>query len=385
MLTDVTIEGLRGVGKVELKFAPDQHVHTLFGENGVGKTKCLEALFQYLLASNKDFVAHCKKTALPATWPVMTRMQDVPGTQTFEVAGEPAQQPISQVWGKQSAGDLYQLPVVFLGAGRRASLEKTQAQGGLGAFAERRRKYFNVLFQAFQSGDLSSLGMAGDTRGWFVARAQSANPYQKSKDNRHAEIDAVLSMLHAIEPSIDAQALQIDGDGQVFLSIDGESRELGELSSGFVALVKLVQAIVAGYAAFTNEIQLQRVRGIVLIDEIEAHLHPAWQTQIIPCLKTLLPNTIFYVATHSPLVLPQLKDGEAYVLKRDENDGVVRSEMMEGTSRRIFEDVLKSALGVDLSRIKRDFSDPEQNQRAKQRLRDLIHEARAAEAAEVNP
>ena len=127
---------------------------------------------------------------------------------------------------------------------------------------------------------------------------------------------------------------------------------LAELSSGFTSLVKLVQAIVSGYAAFTNEVQLRHVRGVVLIDEIESHLHAQWQAQIIPKLKELLPNTTFFIATHSPLVLAQLQEGEAYLLKRDA-EGVVRSEMIEAPNRRAFADVLESAFGVDLNALKR--------------------------------
>ena len=46
--------------------------------------------------------------------------------------------------------------------------------------------------------------------------------------------------------------------------------------------------------------------GIVLIDEIELHLHPAWQRDILPRLMATFPNVQFFVTTHSPLVLAQL-------------------------------------------------------------------------------
>jgi AAA15 family ATPase/GTPase len=228
-----------------------------------------------------------------------------------------------------------------------------------------------------ENGDLRSLGMSDDTRAWFVTRARSANPYEETRDNRKVEIDAVLSMLHDIEPRIDAEFLAIDGSNCVFLKVEGEKRELGELSSGFAALVKMIQAIVAGYAAFTNEKQLQNVPGIVLIDEIDAHLHPEWQAKIIPCLKTLLPNTTFYVATHSPLMLVQLRDKEAYLLKRDD-DGVVRSQTIRYPNRRLFIDALEDGFGVDVNKLKRDSMDNDDQTEAKRQLRELLEETRAA-------
>lgn len=60
--------------------------------------------------------------------------------------------------------------------------------------------------------------------------------------------------------------------------------------------------------------------GIVLIDEIDTHLHPKWQRKIIPKLREIFPNTQFVVTTHSPLVLGEveskciriLDDGKVY-------------------------------------------------------------------------
>jgi predicted ATPase len=371
MLTDfmthgVTLDGLRGVGRVELRFAPGQRVYTLFGQNGVGKTKCLEALYLLLLSSNKDFVDYIKRADRQDsrdTWDVMTQTHGFP---IWDVLKD-AQQRIE-----------HSLPIVFLGAASRTGFASSEhSPDVLGSFAERRKKYFNRIREAFLSYRLAALGMSEESRAWFVTRAQSSNPYQKSRDNRQSEIETVLAMLNAIEPRIDAGFLQIDGSGGVFLKVDGEEREFGELSSGFAALLKMIQAIVAGYAAFTNEVQLRNVRGIVLIDEIDAHLHPAWQAKIIACLKSLLPNTTFYIATHSPLVLSQLLNKEAYLIRRDE-DGVVRSQTIDAPDRRILDDVLKTAMGVDLNRLKLDSAEHRSQSEAREQLRMFLKKRQEA-------
>lgn len=54
--SDIQIKQLVGVGNVHLSFQPDQRVYCLIGENGIGKTKCLEALFSTMFLHNKYFI-----------------------------------------------------------------------------------------------------------------------------------------------------------------------------------------------------------------------------------------------------------------------------------------------------------------------------------------
>ena len=139
--------------------------------------------------------------------------------------------------------------------------------------------------------------MNQDLHQWFIERAQSVNPYQKSKDNRQVDIDTVLGALNTLDNRI-GKTLDVDGDDNVYLTIEGQETELNELSSGFISVVKIIQAIVSAYSAFTNEQDLLNVKGVILIDEIESHLHVEWQTRIIPALKELFPNTTLYITTH---------------------------------------------------------------------------------------
>lgn len=369
MFNELTLEGLRGVGRVELRFLPGFRVRTLFGANGVGKTKCLEAIYQWLMLSNRQYWAR-EHAALPAGRMLVSNAEDD--------TGRSFQRPDNREWVHQGnlvtgSEHLHELPVLLLGARERSVLVTQHApqSASLGVFSERRERYLQGVHQLLYQGDLASAGMSSDVRVWFVQRAQSVNPYQKEADNRRIEIDAVLEMLHEVDKRIDANVLQIDGADRVFLKVDGHLRALDELSSGFASLVKLVQAIVAGYASFTNEPNLRHVRGVVLIDEIESHLHARWQTQIIPTLKKLLPNTFFFIATHSPLVLAQLEEGEAYLLTR-EGDGAVRTQVIDSPNRRAFVDVLESVLGVDLNALKRQAMMQGDQTLAKQKLLDLL-------------
>lgn len=68
---------------------------------------------------------------------------------------------------------------------------------------------------------------------------------------------------------------------------------------------------------FTNFKDPLKARGLVLIDEIDLHLHPKWQRKLHTFLKTRLPNFQVIATTHSPLTAQQADEDELYALRRD--------------------------------------------------------------------
>ncbi|MEM7557185.1 MAG: AAA family ATPase, partial [Cyanobacteria bacterium P01_A01_bin.84] len=62
--------------------------------------------------------------------------------------------------------------------------------------------------------------------------------------------------------------------------------------------------------------------GIVLIDEIELHLHPKWQRDIVPALIKTFPNCQFIVTTHSPQVISHIQPEGVYILENT-NEGII--------------------------------------------------------------
>ncbi|AVH70755.1 AAA family ATPase [Nostoc sp. 'Lobaria pulmonaria (5183) cyanobiont'] len=99
--------------------------------------------------------------------------------------------------------------------------------------------------------------------------------------------------------------------------------------------------------------------GVVLIDEIELHLHPKWQREIIPALTRTFPNCQFIVTTHSPQVISQVKPEGIYILEKTD-EGVV-AKKPESSFGRDSNRILENLMGV-----------PERPQEIKESLLELF-------------
>ncbi len=102
---------------------------------------------------------------------------------------------------------------------------------------------------------------------------------------------------------------------------------LGALADGYQATLTLILDML-GWAMLAGQRKRKsRLSGIVIIDEIDQHLHPSWQRKVISLLESRFPNIQFIVATHSPLCAGGTADlgknnFKIELLKRNE-DGVV--------------------------------------------------------------
>ncbi|WP_241090662.1 AAA family ATPase [Pseudomonas viridiflava] len=100
-------------------------------------------------------------------------------------------------------------------------------------------------------------------------------------------------------------------------------------SSGYRSMLAMVCDIIQGLMSphlHTFFESLETAKAVVLIDEVEAHLHPRWKIQIMQALRSALPNVTFIVTTHDPLCLRGMEPGEVVVMQRVASQQGVDSE-----------------------------------------------------------
>lgn len=102
--------------------------------------------------------------------------------------------------------------------------------------------------------------------------------------------------------------------------IQTEGKEFGftQLSDGYAAILDIVVDLILKMQGKDNLIRAYQKEGIVLIDEVETHLHLELQKMIMPFLTKVFPNIQFIITTHSPFVLNSLDNAVAFDLEHRE-------------------------------------------------------------------
>ena len=105
-----------------------------------------------------------------------------------------------------------------------------------------------------------------------------------------------------------------------------EDLELDQLSGGYLIMLALAadlaRRMAQGNPHLDDPLQSE---AVVLIDEVDLHLHPAWQQRVLPDLTRTFPNAQFVVSTHSPQVLTTVEPERIVRLYRDDDDDRVRA------------------------------------------------------------
>jgi predicted ATP-binding protein involved in virulence len=141
-----------------------------------------------------------------------------------------------------------------------------------------------------------------------VDSEEEAKKDQAVDSNRN--LDIVVAAINKVIPTIKTLFLDnTNGTDQIKVETNSYTVNLSQLSDGQRIFMTLV-ADIARRLILLNPMRDDPLlgNGIVLIDELELHLHPSWQQNVAKNLRSVFPNIQFIVATHSPLVLSTVKN-----------------------------------------------------------------------------
>jgi predicted ATP-binding protein involved in virulence len=142
---------------------------------------------------------------------------------------------------------------------------------------------------------------------------------QLNASAKDRQLTAVRTAISRFMPNMDN--LRVRRKPRLYMAIDknGETLNVAQLSQGEKSLMALVGDIARRLAMLNPALENPLAgNGIVLIDEVDLHLHPSWQRSLCDRLIDTFPNCQFVLTTHSPLVISDCQNILVYTLNNGE-------------------------------------------------------------------
>lgn len=245
----------------------------------------------------------------------------------------------------ENAGQAYELPVfIYYGTGR-----------GVFDVPQRKRDFANEFprFDAFNGSLESKTNFKKFVEYFYFLEAQESKlqKEQRSFDIELPELTAIRRAINLMMPEFSNPESIMPAGIQVDWLQDGIQKKLRieQLSDGFRTTLAMVMDIAARMAeANPRSIDPLATSGVVLIDEVDLHLHPGWQQHILLDLQRTFPNIQFIVSTHSAQVISSVKPECLRVIDwQNDTPSLVEIDFSEGAEA---QQVLLDVLGLRSTR-----------------------------------
>ncbi len=314
-LNRIEIENLRAIRSLALDFgtgAATRRWTVLLGENGCGKSTVLKAIG--LVLAGSDALAEL--------------LIDVDEWVHNDAKVAKIRAQISTAQGDKRSLSLE----IHRGDGRDSIIRRNQA--GLepldAAVGKADRNYFIAGYGAFRRPPdpersshkrSSRLSRAENVATLFSASTDLMSieqwamelDYRKGQEGRTIIAEALESLLPGMKfKNIDKKARRI------MMSTQDGDVPLRNLSEGYQAMAAWAGDILYRMTeTFGDWDKPLTARGVLLIDEMDLHLHPVWKRNFVDFINRAFPNLQIVATTHSPLSIQQCREGELFVVKRE--------------------------------------------------------------------
>lgn len=373
-ITSLRLVNFRAFKSVDLMFSKsyqnDKKLTVLVGVNGAGKTTILDAI-AYSLSWVILRILHPPNSGKGETIDIPDLHYSKDGVAEYA----------SAVFDLQVNPNLeYQMELskaaLASNGSRKNEVEEIGRLGRLYKLANVKVPNFNMPIMAyygvertigFKQKDIKkTLGDIGDSQSKFdgYEKALDANVnfvvffqwfrYQtevaglevgEPKIRAHASLKVVSEAIASVMPNLQNLRIQRLPVLDMLIDKDGLTLSVTQLSQGEKSLLSLVFDIARRLILLNPDVSKRSPLegyGIVLIDEIDLHLHPAWQQRVVPSLTRTFPNVQFILTTHSPQVITTVPYDCIKLLDEGEVSSAPRGTRGAESSR-----ILKRIFGVD--------------------------------------
>jgi putative AbiEii toxin of type IV toxin-antitoxin system/AAA ATPase-like protein len=304
-ITRINITSVGGIQQLAIPF--DAQMNIICGPNGVGKTTVLES------------IAHCftvgQTTILKRHVSAESSQVDV----AFEHLGAAATATIKFKEYEPIANEQLQGRHDLASYVLSLKTARTFVYAALQSVSRDTAKPPQTIWEEGRRGFSLS-----DVKNWFVnrylysAHESALNPEQ---------LDNFLlakKCFSALDPQVAFKRV-LASSNEIVVSTQGGEIYYEYLSSGYKSCLSMLLGIIKEIEFRFPATKVGQFQGVVLIDEIELHLHPEWQSRIARVLLEIFPNIQFIVTTHSPHLVQSANPNQIIALEFVENSVSLRA------------------------------------------------------------
>ncbi|WPN23948.1 AAA family ATPase [Pseudomonas marginalis] len=215
--------------------------------------------------------------------------------------------------------------------------ERAEAQGtidpALKVLAYGPRRYFDTRKVKHKAGAAARVQTLFDP---LATIPYPADWLRAQTGRRFHTIAAALRMVLALD---DDDELIIEPD-HLAVRANGRVTPIDALSEGYRSVFAMTVDIIRELLDEWDN--LEQAQALVLIDELETHLHPRWKMQVMTSLRKVFPRVQFIVTTHDPLCLRGMDDDEVMVLQKDDQGRIHALENLPSVKGMTAEQLLTS-------------------------------------------
>lgn len=324
-ISEIDIEKLYHLSNIKIKLDSMKRQHLLLtGRNGSGKTSLLLAIRKFLQAINDENLIFLLEKY--PTWRKNAKIKKESATNEIQkLEAEKAYKNYTEWIEKYQDGVLIEL-------NKYDGIEKAYKDGDfITAFfsAERKAQFFQPHgVEDIKLSDAYRIDNdAGNVLLKYMVHLKTQQAYARN-ENDETTAQKIQKWFDRFESALrvllDEDSIHLEYDYKKYnfrIRQDGrEAFSFNELSDGYSSVIYIVSDLILRMDKnwlLDNEISQYNYQGIVLIDELETHLHIELQKKILPFLTEFFPRLQFIVTTHSPYILNSISNAKAYDLERN--------------------------------------------------------------------
>lgn len=325
------LKNFRGIESGEISFENKRFV-ALIGDNGSGKTTVLEAITKafvpILRPLNSEAFKQCDlkytdirsgASAMSVTVGMTLEKESYIWSNRKRYSAQDAWQDIQEPEDiseddKKRLKDIYKkyeqqgnLPLILY-YGTDRIIREVPRRGHIKEFYVK-----DALRNCFDN-----VNYFRDFYDWFKTEEDiELREIRRNAAYKNVKLDSVRKAIETMIRGYSNLRIELNPARMLVTNEYGIDLQIDQLSGGYKAVLSVVADIAKRLAiANPNSPHPLEEKAVILIDELDLHLHPRWQKNIVEDLKQTFPNCQFIISTHSPFIIQSLRADELYDLSQ---------------------------------------------------------------------